>query len=199
MYMATAPRRHSAGQLPLAVSAWQRLYQRAISSNVSTSVKLMNINLPFLGINKPYTEAQMLLHCRVRLTLPSVRRSLGDASVCSVACCCWWAVFSVTCLIIYLVLPVSIRTMNAKISQKSFQPSEGVMHGSFSSASDSSHHYHCTKAIFIQFTNCPVRWQCICISPMSSLLRDVIRRLPRMKLPREAWELSKGTSGHWDS
>lgn len=145
MYMATAPRRHSAGQLPLAVSAWQRLYQRAISSNVSTSVKLMNINLPFLGINKPYTEAQMLLHCRVRLTLPSVRRSLGDASVCSVACCCWWAVFSVTCLIIYLVLPVSIRTMNAKISQKSFQPSEGVMHGSFSSASDSSHHYHCTK------------------------------------------------------
>lgn len=42
------------------------------------------------------------------------------------------------------------------------------------------------KAIFIQFTNCPVRWQCICISPMSSLLRDVIRRLPRMKLLREA-------------
>lgn len=74
--------RHSAGWLPLAVSTWQRLYQRAISCNVSTS--LLNwLILTCLSSGSINLMQKPWCFC----TAGWDWSSLGDASVCGVACC----------------------------------------------------------------------------------------------------------------
>lgn len=150
----------------------------------------MNINLPIFGINKPYAEALMLLHCRVRLSLLSTRCSLGDASVSGVARCCWWAIFSVTCWVI-LVLPASIRMRNAKLSRTT-PTIKGVVHGRFSSASNSSHQCHALwkKAIFIQLTNCLhgtcLLWPDLCVGLWT--LPGELKRAAVLTWSMHAWK-----------